>query len=340
MREPPAGITDAALWDALAAEFGVEAVALSFLPLGHDSSAWVYRVDAAGGRAFFLKVRAAVTNPAALLVPRHLQQHGAAHVVAPLATVSGALWAEVGGHALILYPFIAGETGMARRLRPEQWQAYGAALRQIHAAPVGGKLAALLRRERYEPAGLDELRRLEAHLGAREPADAEERELGALWRANKSAIATMAARAEELGRRLARAPLPELLCHADIHTGNVLSDAEGRIWIVDWDEALLAPRERDLMFVAGGISARLVGPEEEAWFFEGYGPARLDPVAMAYYRAAWAVGDIAAFGAEICFRPDLGPVSRREALRLWASLFAPGEIVAIALASPADEHRA
>ena len=49
--------------------------------------------------------------------------------------------------------------------------------------------------------------------------------------------------------------------------------------MVDWDGLLLAPRERDLMFVAG---------EEWTRFLEGYGPAALDRTVLAYYRAARA----------------------------------------------------
>ena len=140
-------------------------------------------------------------------------------------------------------------------------------------------------------------------------------------------------RAEDLGRRLAEAAPPLVLCHADIHTGNVLLDAEGRVWIVDWDETILAPRERDLMFVVGGISSKLVGPREEALFFRGYGATDVDPLALAFYRYAWAVGDIGAFGEEVFFRPDLGPVTRRAAVDMLMGLFQPGEIVALALAS-------
>ena len=87
------------------------------------------------------------------------------------------------------------------------------------------------------------------------------------------------------------------------------------------------------MFVVGGISSKLVGPREEARFFQGYGATALDPLALAYYRYAWAVGDIGAFGEEVFFRPDLGPDTRRAAVDLFMGLFRPGEIVELAFAS-------
>jgi spectinomycin phosphotransferase len=115
----------------------------------------------------------------------------------------------------------------------------------------------------------------------------------------------------------------------------VLLDDGGQVWIVDWDETILAPKERDLMFVVGGgISVQLVGAREEELFFQGYGAATLDPLALAYYRYAWAVGDIGAFGVEVFFRPDLGRVTRQAAVELFMRLFEPGQIVALAFASP------
>jgi spectinomycin phosphotransferase len=119
-----------------------------------------------------------------------------------------------------------------------------------------------------------------------------------------------------------------VLCHADLHTGNVLLDDAGRVWIVDWDETVLAPRERDLMFVVGGgIGIGGIGPREEERFFQGYGPASIDPLALAYYRYAWAVSDIGAYGEQVFLRPDLGEVTRHAAVAAFMSLFQPGRIV-------------
>ena len=87
------------------------------------------------------------------------------------------------------------------------------------------------------------------------------------------------------------------------------------------------------MFVVGGIASRLVGPREEALFFQGYGATSVDPLALAYYRYAWAIGDIGAYGAQVVFRPDLGAATKREAVDRFRSLFLPGYIVSLAHAS-------
>ena len=58
------------------------------------------------------------------------------------------------------------------------------------------------------------------------------------------------------------------LCHADIHTANILITPEQDMVIVDWDDTLLAPKERDLMFVLGGDAFQT---REVRLFLEGYG---------------------------------------------------------------------
>jgi len=333
MPEPPANLSDETLRAALRAHFGLTVAELVLLPLGQDASAWVYRARTADDRAYFLKVRTRVDNAAGLLVPRYLRDRGIAQVVAPLPAATGALWAEVGDYAAILYPFVAGATGMARGLTDQQWIDYGAPLRRVHDTALAPDLARVMRRESFAPDGADTVRRLDAQIGARTFEDPAASALATFWQARREEIHTLLQRAEDLGRRLAAAGPGSVLCHADIHTNNVLLDDDGRVWFVDWDDTVLAPRERDLMFVVGGLRSGLVGPREEARFFEGYGATAVDPLALAYYRYAWAVSDIGAYGAQVLFRPDLGPDSRREAVDWFMRLFSPGYIVALAFAS-------
>ena len=91
-----------------------------------------------------------------------------------------------------------------------------------------------------------------------------------------------------------------MLCHADLHAGNLLVEDNGTLHIIDWDEILLAPRERDLMYIGGGLLGNWRAPEdEEILFYQGYGPVTIDPVAMAYYRYERIITDLAIYAGEL-----------------------------------------
>lgn len=330
MREPPALLDHAALPEQLRSAYDLVVDRITFLPIGLDSSAAVYRVDLVDGTRRFLKVRSDTVNQAGLRVPHLLQRRGVPGIVAPIPTRSGALWASAGQWSLILYPFVDGRTGMEAGLSERQWAAYGATLRQIHAAAVPPEIAALLRRETYTPRDAALLREVDRRLQGSLADQPYVRTLAAFWKERRPEILQLLERAKALGEALCRRDLPLVICHADIHTGNVLRNGDEQVWVVDWDEVMLAPKERDLMFVITGIGAGLVSPEQEARCLEGYGPALIDVEALSYYRYAWAVADIAAFSSEALLREDLGADARAAATDWLRSLFAPGNIVEIA----------
>ena len=85
-----------------------------------------------------------------------------------------------------------------------------------------------------------------------------------------------------------------------------------------------------MFVVGGGIGHGLVGPSEEASFLDGYGQVTADPALLAYYRCAWAVQDIAAYGDQALLSPAAGEAARRAAVEGFEDLFAPGNIVDLA----------
>lgn len=321
------------LLPALRAGYGLAADTITRLPLGYDTNASVYRV-AADGRAYFLKVRRDAVNEAGLAVPAYLHAQGLAEILAPLPTLTGALWHPHGSHALILYPFLDDAVPLPSGAAAHHWQRFGALLRQVHTAALPPALASLLQRDSFEPLGAEPVATLTARLATDPGGDALTQAVVAAWRAHAADIAAVLDRATSLGRRLRAAPpAPLRLVHADPHWDNILVDAHDRLWLVDWDDTLLAAPERDLMFVIGGISADWATPRDTTLFMAGYGPALVDPVALAYYRADWALQDLSSFAAQVLAAAQWDEPTRRDAARLFGGLFAPGAIVPTALGS-------
>jgi spectinomycin phosphotransferase len=331
MLEPPPDLTGEAVLRALETGYGIRVAEVEFLPIGNDPASWAYRIGTPSGRDWFLKVRAGAMPGA--VVPALLHRQGVPNVLAPLPATSGAPAVALQRFTLALYPMLDAVPGGVAGVSAAQWRQLGAAVGRIHTFPVPAELARLLARERFRPPRRELLPELEALLARPDPDDPLALELADAWHAHEEVIHALVERADRQGPWLARAGFPKALCHGDLHTWNVLVAADQQLWIVDWDEAVLAPRERDLMFVVGGIAAGMVSQEDTRSFFQGYGEARIDPVLLAYHRCAWALQDIATTGEEALLSPQLGEVSRRKAVAGFKSLFEPGNIVD--LASPA-----
>ena len=305
---------------------------IEFLPIGNDTNSWVYRVSAEDQQAYFAKVKRGPVYLPSLAVPRYLKDHGLEQVVAPLPARTLELWQHVGDFVLFLYPFINGRTGRTVGLTDGQWIELGTVLKRIHSPAVGAELAAQVGRETFVPKFAAVVAEVQTLLNAGQFESQVESDLAAFWKHKQAAILQLVQRAEELGRRLQARPLEYVVCHTDFHTDNVMLDRADRLWIVDWDAPLLAPKERDLTFVVGSALAESMEPRVKL-FFQGYGKTVIDPVALAYYRYEWVVQEIGDDSARVYLTPGLGDESKAEALRDFQRLFEPGNVVDGAYAS-------
>ncbi len=309
--------------------YGLCAAQVVFLPLGADVNTAVYRAVAADGAPYFVKLRRGDFAEIAVMLPKYLSDLGIREIIAPLATRSGRLWANLGPFKVILYPFIEGHNGYEADLTDRHWVAFGAALKRIHAAAVPPTLTDSIPRETYSPRWRNIVRGFLARV--EEPfADPVAAQLAAFLKHNRTEVLDLVDRTERLAQALQARPPLCVVCHSDLHAGNILIAADGALYIVDWDNPILAPVERDLMFVGGGqFCATRTPDQEEALFYRGYGPTAIDPTALAYYRYERIIEDIAAFCEQLLLSND-GGEDREQALRYLVSNFLPDGTIAIA----------
>jgi spectinomycin phosphotransferase len=326
MRDDP-GFDAETIAVCLDGQYGLQIVEIVFLPIGHDMNAFVYRVVADDGSAYFLKIRTGPVYLPALLVPRALIDRGINTVLAPLRTRTSELWASLEGHdgfSVVLYPFIPGENAMVAGLTDDQWRAFGSSLGAIHSSGLEARFHDALRVEDFalpSEALVRQLLRLVDHADFENTAAIQ---FARFWKDQSERIQRMLDRAEELGAALHPRAFDLVLCHSDIHAANILVGDDERIWLVDWDAPLIAPKERDLLFVIGSRIARTVTPREEDLFFEGYGPVEINPEALIYYRYERIIEDLGEFGRHVFLTRDANEESREHEAELGRGFFEPG----------------
>src|SRR5579859_1271436 len=245
MLTPPA-LAEETISACLRKSYGLNARQTTFLPLGADVNAAVYRVESQDGAAYFLKLRRGSFDEIAVAVPAFLRAHGAQRVMAPLPATDGRLWVSEHDFVWILYPFMEGKNGYEVALSDAQWIALGESLRAIHDTVLPPALSQRTPRETYSPRWRDVVTQFDQQVETRIYDDPVAERLAVFWRANRSEIRLIVERAGALGETLRRSTAPYVICHSDLHPGNLLLGADGDFAIVDWDEPIFAPKERDL----------------------------------------------------------------------------------------------
>jgi spectinomycin phosphotransferase len=312
------------------AEYGFRAAAIAFLPLGADLNSAVYRVVADTETAYFLKLRSGVFDETSVALPRFLSDQGIAPILAPLSTSAGQLWANLDTFKVILYPFVEGRNGYEVDLSDRHWIEFGAALKRIHSVRMPPALSSRIQRETYSPKWRESVKIALARIEVDTFDDPVAANTAAFLQIKRAEVLDLSARTERCARAL-RAHSPEfVVCHSDLHAGNILIAADGAFYLVDWDTPIRAPKERDLMYAGGGQfgDARTLD-EEERLFYRGYGATPINPDALAYYRYERIIEDIAVECEQI-FSTAGGREDREQALRYMKSNFLPNGTIEIA----------
>jgi spectinomycin phosphotransferase len=334
MLEPPP-LSPENIISSLRNSFEIPASRLEFLPIGNDSNSWVYKVHA-DKDFYFLKAKRLPVYEPSLKIPHYLKKLGLQQVIAPIESKARDLYITLDSFALILYPFIEGDNGANLGLTDKQWTEYGTFLKNLHSIKLPDGLLQQIQKETFvpHPERLELVKTFHATMLERNHTNVFEKELIDFWKSRYKDIAKIIARTEELGQTLQGERLEFVLCHADIHTANLLIDKDSKLFVVDWDQPILAPKERDLMFIGGGIAMRSADAKGTL-FYQGYGRTNIHPLAFAYYRYEWVIQDMGDYAWRV-FLADMGDETKHYALQGFLELFEPSNVVEVAYTSDKD----
>jgi len=315
--------------DCLNINYGITVTSLHFLSIGADRNASIYKAETQGGQSYFVKLKRGHCYDISVAILALLQASGIQQIIPPLKTINGELTQHINDSTLTVYPFVDGQNGFCHNLTNDQWITLGKTLRQVHEFAVPPSIKDRIRKEIYSPKWREAVRSLDAHMDEPLTGDETTLKLQAFMKAHRALIHRLIDRAESLSQKV-QAQSPEfVLCHSDIHGGNVLIDKSGSIFIVDWDDPIMAPKERDLMFIGGGVANVWNNPREEEFFYKGYGKVEINRLILAYYRHERIAEDIAEYGQALLLT-TAGGENRPEMYKQFMDMFKPNGVVDIA----------
>lgn len=311
----------------LKSDYGIAAESLEILPLGADFNAAVYKAQASDGRHYFVKLKRSDRDDMGVAISELLHAAGIEKIIYPLRTLIGTSMLRMEDFSLIVYPFVEGQDGFNRDLSDNQWVMLGKAMRQVHEIEVPLSIQNKIRRETYSPQWRNFVRAIYQKMTL--SGDSTALKLIQFMQEHQAEILRLVDRAEELGHKLQDQKHPFVLCHSDIHGGNVLLHGNDLLYIVDWDAPIMAPKERDLMFIGGGVANVWNKPHEEQLFYSGYGNTQVNPEILAYYRHERIVEDIAEYGQLLLLTSE-GGEDRPVMYQQFIDMFKPNGVVDIA----------
>lgn len=322
-------LTDQRIIECLYTYYGIEIVKLTFLPIGADMNASVYKADTRDQSSYFVKLKRGSNHDISIDIIELLHHAGIQQIIPPIKTISDQSIQRINDFTLIVYPFIEGQNGFTQSLTNKQWQMLGETMKKIHNIDVPVSIQHQLRRETYSPRWREIVRSFYQQIDEEPTGDEIAQKLLAFIKQNKVTIRRLVDCADKLAQKLQNDSSKFVLCHSDIHGGNVLLNGDA-FYIVDWDEPMMAPKERDLMFIGGGVGNVWNNPHEEALFYESYGKTDINTTILTYYRHERIVQDIAEYAQQLLLTTTGGGADRRVMFKHFMDMFELRGVVEIA----------
>ncbi len=314
--------------DCLNTDYGIKVVRFTLLSIGADINASVYKAEAHDQSSYFIKLKRGHHEISATIITL-LQDAGIQQIIPPIKTKHGQPLQHIDDFTLIVFPFVEGQDGFSRDLTDDQWVTLGKVMRQIHEINLPSSMQLIIRREDYSPKWREIVRSLYDHIES-EPATHEiSSKLISFMKNHAAIIHRLVDRSEQLGKQIQDQSSEFVLCHSDIHGGNVLMDENDNIYIVDWDDPIMAPKERDLMFIGGGVANIWNRPDEGKKFYKGYGKTEINRTILAYYRHERIVEDIAILAQQLLLT-SIDDKNGVELYKHFIAQFEPQGVVEIA----------
>jgi spectinomycin phosphotransferase len=279
--------------DLLAREYGISPVAIKGAPRGFVAE--THTVQSPDGRRFLVKLIPRSSRLAGmtrgLSVLEELHALGIDTVSHPVRARDGRLTAEIDGRILIVFDFIEGRAGTASdwQFSPSSFDydfdQYVALLARIHQATP--RIQSAIPREDFRLPWAAEFERLLERVHRERPSTTVQADLRRLVQRHRdqmtadwSVLLTLAQACRQSGR-VSNPPLPSLvITHGDALGDNVIVGSDGRLYLIDWDEVMLGPPERDTWFYLNDAAPAEAFLQRYRKAFPDYHP---DPVRHRFY---------------------------------------------------------
>jgi spectinomycin phosphotransferase len=285
--------------DMVTLNYGLNVKSLTPVEYGADSNAERFKLLDEKDNAYFVKVSREVSGKNLMLLS-YLSKALGGYIITPIENHNAELYTKCEDYFIVVFPFIEGKNGFEETLTSIDMKTIGKIIKDLHlidAAYLEDKFA--IRRYSHNPVFRCRVRDMLKTLRHTKTEDSLILELRDFINSVKAQLDDILYILDNLSDSIVDKDNILSLCHTDIHAGNILKTSDSKLYIVDWDQAAIGPKELDLLFFGGGIAIPVNDENEVRSFYSGYGDCSIDCKKLAFYRFARIIEDIALFYQDI-----------------------------------------
>ncbi|MDO8551709.1 MAG: phosphotransferase [bacterium] len=287
-------------------EYGLKLAKLTFIPKGECS--WGYILEDENKQKSFLKIypNLSVPETAFILTNDLFEKAGIKNIIHTYKTKTGGVRVRIDTFQMALFNYVYGKDGNEQPLTDAHLQQLGKLLKRIHQA--NSRVGEYPIREDFSIPKKDDFIQIISDFG-RLPMEIgkEARELRDFIILHKLELFEEYKKLEESRSKLLGLNLPFVTCHGDPTPGNIRVGVDGEIYLIDWDDPIFAPKEKDLFFFADPKYQSVLASYEEA------GNLEINQEVVDFYRHKWNITEIIDYGNRFLYS-NMSEVQKRHDL--------------------------
>ncbi len=282
------------LKDAIREKFGIRLVNLTLVPKWEAARG--YMIESSNHKSFFLKIYwdNKIPDSAFTFADDLFAKAGITNIAHPILTSHSQMRIQIRDFQIALFDWISGKTAQEHKLTDMQLERLGELLARIHQSkPIIGEYPI---RENFEIPFKDRLVAIFSDISEMTGDSTKyQTKLKLFLEPHKQKFMRELETLNRLQLKVRRMNLEFVNCHGEPSPGNILSSDNGEIYLLDWDEPISAPKEKDLLFFKDNVEPVM----------KGYSVFSKDTVidqdVLEFYGHMWNLGEIAYYGSKILF---------------------------------------
>ncbi len=286
-----------ALKEFLTQEYSLEITDMNFIPRGECS--WGYKLITKD-QQYFLKIYATkdVPEEAFHLTYDLFEKCGVAHIVHPLKTNNGRVRSMFQDNSVAVFNYIEGIVSDETDLNEQQFEQLGILMARIHQSVKF--LGPLQKKDEFELWDQDYVRVMKSLDNSE---DIYVQQMIEVLIKNRSRIEKEYAELKEIQKIVKQQDIEFVNCHGDPTPSNIMLTPTGEVYLIDWDDPVSAPKEKDLVFLHHRSPGVMKG------YSSITGSSDLNSHLIRYYEHLWNIHEIGGYGTLIL---DSGSESEKQ----------------------------